>query len=114
MRLPLPRLARLVTRPPGAHLPAPGELERIDRLVTLAPRLVHPIVRTGCLTRGLTLYWFLRRSGFDAELRFGIDPSGAESTDGHCWVALDGEPILERRDPRPRFAETYRLPLTAA
>jgi hypothetical protein len=69
-------------------------------------------VRTGCLTRGVTLFWFLRRTGLDVELRFGleVDEHGA-SKDGHCWLALDGEPFLEKVDPRPRFAELYRLPL---
>jgi len=124
LRLPLPRQARLLTRPPRARAPRRGEVERIDRVVTLAPRIAHPLVRSGCLTRGLTLYWFLRRAGLDVELRFGLDPRlprgpGAgrgpgELTDGHCWLTLDGEPYLEKRDPRPRFTELYRLPLAGA
>jgi hypothetical protein len=60
------------------------------------------------------LFWFLRRAGLDVELRFGLDTQSVPATDGHCWIALDGEPFLERVDPRPRFAETYRLPLVAA
>jgi hypothetical protein len=74
------------------------------------------MVRTGCLTRGVTLFWYLRRAGLDVELRFGVDPaeqSGGEA-DGHCWLALDGEPFLERVDPRTRFTELYRLPLATA
>jgi len=109
MRLPLPRLARLVTRPVAFPAPSAAEVERLERLVALAPRLARPLVRTGCLTRGVTLFWFLRRAGLDVELRFGIDPAGV--ADGHCWLTLDGEPFLERRDPRPHFTETYRLPL---
>ena len=108
-RLPLPRLATLLTRPPGVGRPLAGEIEQLDRLVSLAPRVAHPLVRTGCLTRGITLFWFLRRAGLDVELRFGVDPGDA---DGHCWLTLDTEPFLEQRDPRDRFTETYRLPLT--
>jgi len=114
LRLPLPRLAALLVRPTASQVPDPGELQRLDRVVTLAPRIAHPVVRPGCLTRGLTLFWFLRRAGLEVELRFGIDPSTAGPDDGgHCWLTLDGEPYLELRDPRPRFTELYRLPLSA-
>jgi Transglutaminase-like superfamily len=109
MRLPLPRVAALVVRSPRSSAP-PADIERLAALVALAPRVAHPLVRTGCLTRGVTLFWLLRRRGYDVELRFGVDPGAA---DGHCWLALGGEPFLERVDPRPRFAELYRLPLPA-
>jgi hypothetical protein len=119
-RLPLPRMAATVTRPPRPARPPRGprpsqaEVDRLAELVALAPRVAHPLVRTGCLTRGLTLFWFLRRAGLDVELRFGLDPAALEpvvsGADGHCWLTLDGEPYLEDRDPG-RFRETYRLPL---
>lgn len=138
MRLPLPRLAALITRPARRRSPARGEIERLERLVGLAPRVAHPLVRTGCLTRGVTLFWFLRRAGLDVELRFGLDPGGERPldpggeraldpgaerqlgpggkrpSDGHCWLTLDGEPFLEKRDPRPHFPEIYRFPLVLA
>jgi hypothetical protein len=118
MRLPLPRIAAFLTRPPrrsGKRRPPPSEAEvqRLERVVSLAPRIAHPLVRYGCLTRGVTLFWFLRRAGVDVELRFGLDADDPDAVDGHCWLALHGEPFLERRDPRPRFAELYRLPLQA-
>lgn len=116
MRLPLPRLAALLSRPPRRRPPsaaAPADVERLARLVALAPRVARPLVRTGCLTRGLTLYRFLRRAGLDVELRFGLDPRSPAAADGHCWLTLAGEPLLEREDPRPRFAEVWRLPLPA-
>jgi hypothetical protein len=114
-RLPLPRLAALVTSvPPRRRPPSAGEVERLERLVALAPRVGRPLVRGGCLTRGMTLFWFLRRAGLNVELRFGLDPAPSEDTDGHCWLTLDGEPFLEKQDPRPRFTETYRLPLATA
>jgi len=111
LRLPLPRLAALITRPPRAQRVEGSDIERLERVMTLAPRILRPLVRTGCLTRGLTLYWFLRRAGLEVELRFGLDPVGADPADGHCWLTLDGEPYLERRDPRPRFSEVWVLPL---
>jgi hypothetical protein len=118
MRLPLPRVAALISRPPrhrpSRRRPSAQEIERLERLVAIAPRVAGPFVRTGCLTRGVTLFWFLRRAGLDVELRFGLDPRDAAETDGHCWLAVDGKPFLEKRDPRPRFTELYRLPLPAA
>jgi hypothetical protein len=118
MRLPLPRVAALLTRArrrgPPIRNPSFSEVERLDRLVALAPRVAAPLVRTGCLTRGVTLFWFLRRAGLAVELRFGLDPRDVAGTDGHCWLSVDGEPFLEKRDPRPRFAELYRLPLPLA
>ncbi len=115
VRLPLPRLASLITRPPRARVVDPAEVERLERVTTLAPRIARPLARSGCLPRGLTLFWFLRRAGLDVELRFGIDPAadGDRDADGHCWLALAGEPYLERQDLR-RFVELYRLPLRSA
>jgi hypothetical protein len=107
MRLPLPRLRALIARPPRRRAAAPVAPERLARLVALAPRFAHPLVRPGCLARGVTLFWFLRRAGVDVELRFGLDPAG--DADGHCWLALDGEPYLERVEVS-RFTELYRLP----
>lgn len=117
MRLPLPRVAALLTRPPRRppRRPPPSatQIERLERLIALAPRVARPLVRPGCLTRGVTLFWFLRRAGLDVELRFGLDPGDEGATDGHCWLSLDGQPFLEKVDPRSRFAELYRLPLAA-
>lgn len=118
MRLPLPRVAALLTpaprRRPPRRRPSSSDIERLERLVAIAPRVAGPLVRPGCLTRGVTLFWFLRRAGLDVELRFGLDPRDEPGTDGHCWLSVDGEPFLEKRDPRSRFAELYRLPLPAA
>jgi hypothetical protein len=112
LRLPLPRLSRLLTRSPRARTADAIEIDRLDRVTSLAPRITRPLVRTGCLTRGLTLFWFLRRAGLDVELRFGLDPQTEQPTDGHCWLTLNGEPYLERQD-LDRFTELYRLPLVA-
>lgn len=114
MRMQLPRVAALLTRTPRRPPPSVTEIERLERLTALAPRVARPLVRPGCLTRGITLYWFLRRAGLDVELRFGLDPAEDRPTDGHCWLALAEEPFLEKSDPRPRFAELYRFPLQAA
>jgi hypothetical protein len=107
-RLPLPRLGRLLARPSRGPRPTAAAVERLARLVGLAQSAGRPLVRGGCLTRGITMLWFLRRRGLDVELCFGLDVAAA-TPDGHCWLVLDGAPILECVDPSTRFAEQYRL-----
>lgn len=109
-RLSMPRLGAVLVRTPPTKQPDSREIERLERVVTLAPRVAHPLVRSGCLTRGLTLFWFLRRAGLNVQLCFGLDPDTTQEADGHCWLTLDAEPYLESRDPRTRFVELYRLP----
>ena len=77
----------------------------IDRLLSAA----RPVARPGCLTRGLTHYYFLRRAGVDVQLRYGLGRPIGEA-DGHCWLVRDGEPFLERADPRRSYVETYSIP----
>jgi hypothetical protein len=115
LRLSLPRLATLLVRPTSSRAPDPQTLARLERVVTLAPRIAHPVVRSGCLTRGLTLYWFLRRAGLDVQLHFGLESDTENMRYGHCWLTLDGEPYLEQQDPRRRFTDIYQLtsPATA-
>jgi Transglutaminase-like superfamily len=75
-----------------------------------AIRFGRPFVRHGCLVRGLTLYSCLRRVGFEAELVFAIGKANTvDGFDGHCWVALDGEPYGEPRDPRAYYFSMYRI-----
>jgi hypothetical protein len=114
MRLPLPRLAALLNRPPARRRPSAAAAQRLEALVALAPRVGHPVVRPGCLTRGVTLFWFLRRAGIDVELCFGLDPADGDAADGHCWLVRDGRPFLEGADPRWRFAEIFRMPAARA
>ena len=109
MRLPLGRVAWLIT-PSGAG----PELSRAD--VVALVRIIdgwlarsRPFVRPGCVTRGITLYRFLRRAGAQVSLRFGIGTVNG-ATEGHCWIVYGGEPLCERRDPREVFTETWAVP----
>jgi hypothetical protein len=94
--------------------PAPSfqNAETVQRTIQLVESVLHvsrPFLRPTCLTRGVTLHYFLRRLGVNARLIFGIGhPNGKVA--GHCWLEVDGEPFLERDDPRPVFVETYRIP----
>lgn len=103
------KMARLlepsaVGTPPAEPSAAEALARRIDRWL----RAGWPLVRRGCLTRGLTQYRFLRRSGFEVSLCFGLGEVNGK-LEGHCWLLLHGHPFLEKRDPRPVYTEMWRI-----
>lgn len=109
-RLPLPRLQRWIEprRKRTCHDESRAGL--VLEQVTAALGFGRPVVRPGCLTRGLTLYRFLREVGIDVELCFGMGVVGG-GYEGHCWLVRNGEPFMEPADPRPTFVELYRIPV---
>ena len=117
MRLKLPVLHRLLERRIATAVRAesdshgPGE---ILRCVESALAVGRPLVRPGCLTRGLTLYYFLRRAGVDVTLRFGARCRNGElmQAAGHCWLEQRGEPFLESGNPYRYCVPIYTLPAT--
>jgi hypothetical protein len=100
---PAPRTSRSPSVDPSQVVEVVGR--RVDRLI----RWGKPLVRPGCLTRGITGYYILRRVGFDVALCFGMGPVRGPGAAGHCWLILDGEPVLEEADPRSAFTELVRL-----
>ncbi len=88
----------------------PAEVERLIRRIDRLIRIGWPVVRRGCLVRGITRYRFLREAGVDASLCFGIGRlPGEEGFTGHCWLEMDGRAVAEPREPRPIYTETYRV-----
>jgi hypothetical protein len=108
-RLPLPRLTSLLEphsrRTPPDHTSETRLIATVDGVLNAGA----PVLRRGCLTRGLTRYFFLRRAGLDVALCFGIGTTAAGMS-GHCWLVKEGIPFLEARDPRLWFTEVYRMP----
>ena len=109
-RLPPPRLDDLLASHRAHGDLDPDSAHRIVRYVDLVLARGRPIIRPSCLTRGLTLYYFLRRSAADLALCFGVAKLEGKVA-GHCWLIRNGEPFLEPQDPRTWFAEMYRFPL---
>ncbi len=113
VRLPLPRLAAVLSvvtaKSDVTAGPPEEEVTRIVSCVEAAQRAAAPLVRSGCLTRGLTLYWLLRRGGAPVELCFGVGRLGHEFA-GHCWLVRDGRPYLEPGDSPACFEAVYRIP----
>lgn len=83
-------------------------VEQIAAYVEIAIREGRPLIHAGCLTRGVTRYYFLRRDGLDVSLCFGVGRLQEEFV-GHCWLVKDGVPFLETQDPRPVYTEMYRI-----
>ena len=112
MRLPLHRVCAIVA-PAGPRRGRDAQdLSELASLILWLLRAGGPLVRRGCLTRGVTLYYFLSRAGADVELVFGVGMR-EDGADGHCWLVRQGEPFLEKEDPRPLFSELYRIPGSA-
>ena len=110
LRLDLERVQRLL-EPRRAPRAAPDDV-RVRELATRVDRVLlaaRPLVRPGCLSRGVTLYYILRRAGVDVRLVFGVGKPN-EGVEGHCWLVKDDEPFLEAVDPRPIFTEMVSIP----
>jgi hypothetical protein len=89
-----------------------NRFEQIEEYVEMAIREGRPLVRPGCLTRGVTRYYFFRRYGMDVSLCFGVGQVDREFV-GHCWLVKDGVPFMETLDPRPLYLEMHRISGTA-
>ena len=96
------RLRAWIARSPAAaQAPPPiDELSALGALVNTAAR--HTLGPANCLTRSLYLWWRLRRSGIDSELRIGVRLNDGV-LDGHAWVECAGVPINDRPDVSADF-----------
>ena len=105
-RLPLRRLEVLVE---PAHPNAEMDVARAQRIIRhteFVCRAGRRLIARLCLTRGLTLFYFLRRAGVNASLVFGAG-TVHDVFAGHCWLVFDGHPYLEKVDPRSLFTPFY-------
>jgi hypothetical protein len=102
-------LNRILYRPLRSTQVSSTTVEEIVRHFQRARALAAPVIRNNCLTRGMTLCYFLRRAGFDVSLSFGMGRIDGRFA-GHCWLTESGTPFLENPDPRPLYAEFFRIP----
>jgi hypothetical protein len=108
MKLRLNRVRWLVSKPVPPYDADPERIARTIRLVDLILRFGRPVVVRSCVTRGLALYYFLRRLGVDVELVFGAGHV-SDRFAAHCWLERDSEPYLEKVNPRDVFVPFYRF-----
>jgi hypothetical protein len=107
-RLRLPWLQMVLEPRHAPAAPNLPEVQRVVALVTMVLQRGQPVVRRGCLTRGVTLYYFLRRAGLDVALVFGLGRTETGFA-GHCWLIREGAPYLEPQRAAPSFTEIYRI-----
>lgn len=74
-------------------------VEYISRRVRKTVRRPWLMRDRRCLREGLLGFEFLRRSGYSPELHFAVDPGSlsADRISAHCWVCLDGKPVVGDR-----------------
>jgi hypothetical protein len=109
-RLPPRHLRRLLLlRRRGRREPGVEAAFRVQAAVDHVQTSGWPLVRKGCLSRGLTLFWLLRRSGVDdLSLAFGVGPADRAPT-AHCWLVRNKLPYFETTDPTEMFTEIWRI-----
>lgn len=110
MRLKLPYTARLLTPRRFVATPDPVQVQRLITCMEAVLLVGQPLLQKRCLTRGVTLYYFLRRLGLEVELHFGVRYE-QELFTAHCWLVKDNEPFAEAGDPRLLFTPTYKFPI---
>ena len=66
-------------------------LRRAGRCLALLERAG---LRPSCLVRSVAIARVLREEGHDACLVFGVRSDNG-NLEGHCWVALNGRPVME-------------------
>jgi hypothetical protein len=110
MRLKISKLGAVLEPGSDPRAVDPEQIRKISAYTQRAIWMGKPLVRPGCLTLGLTRYYFLRRAGLDLALLFGMGRiEEGKEVEGHCWLVRDGEPYLETVDPRPLYVEMWRI-----
>jgi len=85
--------------PAGAARGAAEPARLAEHVAAVASRMPYTVT---CLPRSLTLWWLLRRRGFDPELRLGVRRDG-EGMEAHSWVTLGGAVLDDRPDVEARY-----------
>jgi hypothetical protein len=73
-----------------------ADRDEMEKMVKFADFLLHRVLRSRnpCLLRSLLLYRYLRASGEEVSIVFGVR-DGEETLQGHAWILRDVKPLLE-------------------
>ena len=73
-------------------------IEKKIRRVVRGPILMRD---RRCLRIGILGYRFLCKAGYSPELHFGVSPDSILQSriDAHCWVCIDGKPVIGEPEP---------------
>jgi hypothetical protein len=119
--LSIPRLMKLLT-PRDMTTAKNFDADAVrDRIVKYADYILSRsfwIFKSTCLKRSLLLYHFLRRSGINVQICFGVRykedsprKGSSKELEGHAWLLYKGEIFLERNAAMVReYTVTYCFP----
>ena len=85
-------------------------LEAVERATELVLRRVR-VTRTTCLLRSLIRYRCLRERGVAVVFKMGVRDRAGEM-EGHAWIELRGQPVLERESTD--YQVTFAYPPSVA
>jgi hypothetical protein len=112
----LPFLLRVLALPTLLNVLAAGSRQRtgsrisIERAASLTKAFLHVLMfRDTCLKRSLVLFHVLRKSGYDAQVIFGVRNTEF-GLRGHAWLKVDGHIVNEPGDPATEFKAIYSFP----
>ena len=101
-------LRRVIERPRRRKREA--DFARADRLAHMvAAASEYGPYRATCLPQSLVLQWLLRRDGMRGQLKYGVRKVSDEMT-AHCWVEIDGRPLIDSPDVRRQFSVLEPFP----
>ena len=66
-------------------------------------------VQRPCLLRSLVLFRLFRKAGLQAKIHMGVKRNGP-LLEGHSWLSLNGDLLLEENDPQMTYTRTYSYP----
>jgi len=100
--VPLRHLHHVVDRP-SVH-PRRTDMAWANRIAHMvAAAAAFGPYRASCLPQSLVLKFLLRRDGMRGELTYGVRRVDGHVT-AHCWIELDGKPLIDSPEVRRRFA----------
>ncbi len=108
----LPSLMRLVDRPFGEHRLLRDEEIRRARLASkyasfILIRILK--VKRPCFLRSLILFHMMRKERVSIRIVFGVRKNES-LLEGHSWLLLNGDPVLEQSNPLLTYTEVYAYP----
>jgi len=112
LRMKLPSLLESLDRSSPLRRPfEKGDLDRARLAWKYANFFLLRCLRAKnpCLLRCLTLFRLFRKAGFDVQIYFGVKKN-ASLLEGHSWLLLNGDLLLEQGDPQITYTEIYSYP----
>lgn len=78
----------------------PAEVKlKLSRLIDLLLATDFWLYTPTCWKRAPVLYRYLALSGIESRVVFGVRKKESGALDGHAWLEVDGEPLLEKLTP---------------